>query len=267
MTSSNFSNVLNSSKAINKNLKPAKEKPFKSSKNATTDNIKKENSNSNNLNNYSNISTNNNNNLNESISAYNLAQRISDPMEIINVNATSTKISPKSNNNLNGNKNLKIKSFNINNNNNIIVSSSLNINKENSKSRVKSTNKRYSHLTDSENKFEDFIINDYNDAKSVDIKTDANKDICKINSINNKNNIGVTKSKNVNVNTANLNKKLPRDSKSPNIRNYRTKRNMNSISLNYNNTVNTEIDLKKNQISNNFASKKLIKIFINSNLK
>jgi hypothetical protein len=258
---------LNSSKANNKNLKLAKEKSFKSSKNATTDNIKKENSNSNNTNNNSNISTNNNNNLNnnnlnESISAYFLAERISDQMDIINVDATSTKISPKSNNNLNGNKNLKIKSFNSNNNNNIIVSSSLNINKEKSKSRVKSTNKRYSHLTDSENKFEDFIINDFNDAKSVNIKTDGNKDICKINSINNKNNIEVNRSKNVNVNTATLNKKLPRDSKSPNIRNYRTKRNMNSISLNYNNTENTQSDLKKIQISNNFESKNLIKIFL-----
>lgn len=187
-------------------------------------------------------------------------------MESLNAYPVTTKNIQVSSNISNANKDLKTKSFNNNHSNtNFIVSNSLNINKTKSKSRVKSCNKRYNNLTESENKFDDFIINDFNeDAKSINniIKTETNKD--KKNVIINKKtldekshkiNIAVNNNKNENCNNSNLNKKLPRDSKSPNIRNYRTKRNLNSISLIENNYENKEINLKKIQNANKTLSK------------
>jgi len=150
------------------------------------------------------------------------------------------------------------------------VSNSLTINKLKSKSRVKSSNKPYSNLTENENRVDDFILNNFNDnddkeVKSVDIKINSNYN----NNLNWSGNKFKNHSNKTNKNedSTNIKKKLPRDSKSPNIRNYRTKRNMNSNSLNehipvftavQNNSENTPSNLTKIQIIKNSTSKKLL---------
>lgn len=281
----------NSSRINNRNLKSAKDKTNQNPNNKlnNTNNTINNTNNSNlsTINNQSNINNNfdNVNNLNESVSGYFLGDGVADQMEIPYLNNPTPTATKKTNqkennfanknNNNNETKNLKAKSnlsSNNNNNNtlNNFVSNSVNISKLKSKSRVKSSNKRYSNLTENENAFNDFILNDVSDdVKRVSIKTDANNNNNNNNKVNNSNTNGAGNKisythKNSKIDESeNISKKLPRDSKSPNIRNYRTKRNINSISLNEsnqafsgigNNQDNTPSNLKKIQVTNNSSS-------------
>ena len=201
-SSNNFVNAVNSNRINNKNLKPTKEKTV-------------------NKNNY-----------------------LYDNSLVQIENQT---IFSNDNNILEFNKKEKSQSINNKNNLNLIknkigikISPITNFNNLKSKSRMKTSNKRYDNVSENEKTFN--VVN----------FQDEGIDLSSLNTNTEHNNI--------------FSKKLPRDSKSPNIRNYKTKRNINSISLNDNNDKHDNILFYlENDLTESQTNSRKIKNFNNQN--
>ncbi len=217
--------MLNSSRNYQKKVKSIKEKS-----NIVSNNINK----TNNSNNFTNNTLNNY--LNEPLSPCNFNENIIQPQ--IETNNILNKKIPYNNINIKENKFAKQKTG-------IAVTDCIDINKNKSKSKIKKSSKRYDNLVESEKNSNDIYLKDLIEADLKSEKAETNHFYLgvadKKNFNNNKNtnkNSNYIQNEIFNVNfTSNeiaTIKKFPRDSKSPTIRNYRTKININSISLNEN---------------------------------